>query len=41
MPVGPLAVHDEVSLELTRKVAETQASMGVAGKWGEQETMGR
>jgi 3-hydroxyacyl-CoA dehydrogenase/enoyl-CoA hydratase/3-hydroxybutyryl-CoA epimerase len=39
MPVGPLAVHDEVSLELTRKVGETFASMGVADKWGEQETM--
>lgn len=39
MPVGPLAVHDEVSLELTRKVAETQVSLGVAGKWGEQEDM--
>jgi len=39
MPVGPLAVHDEVSLELTRKVAETQLEMGVAGKWGEQDDM--
>ena len=39
MPVGPLAVHDEVSLELTRKVAETQMAMGVAGKWGEQDDM--
>jgi 3-hydroxyacyl-CoA dehydrogenase/enoyl-CoA hydratase/3-hydroxybutyryl-CoA epimerase len=39
MPVGPLAVHDEVSLELTRKVGETFASMGVADKWGEQEAM--
>ena len=39
MPVGPLAVHDEVSQELTRKVAETQQAMGVAGKWGEQEAM--
>ena len=39
MPVGPLAVHDEVSLELTRKVAETQQAMGVAGKWGEQDDM--
>ena len=39
MPVGPLAVHDEVSLELTRKVAETQVAMGVAGKWGEQDAM--
>ena len=39
MPVGPLAVHDEVSLELTRKVAETHAAMGVAAKWGEQDAM--
>ena len=39
MPVGPLAVHDEVSLELTRKVAETQMAVGVAGKWGEQDAM--
>jgi 3-hydroxyacyl-CoA dehydrogenase/enoyl-CoA hydratase/3-hydroxybutyryl-CoA epimerase len=39
MPVGPLAVHDEVSLELTRKAGETHAELGVAGKWGEQEAM--
>lgn len=39
MPVGPLAVHDEVSLELTRKVGETFASMGVKDKWGEQDAM--
>jgi 3-hydroxyacyl-CoA dehydrogenase/enoyl-CoA hydratase/3-hydroxybutyryl-CoA epimerase len=39
MPVGPLAVHDEVSLELTRKAGETHAALGVAGKWGEQEVM--
>ena len=30
MPVGPLAVHDEVSLELTRKAGETHAELGVA-----------
>ena len=29
MPVGPLAVQDEVSQELTRKVAETHRQMGV------------
>jgi 3-hydroxyacyl-CoA dehydrogenase/enoyl-CoA hydratase/3-hydroxybutyryl-CoA epimerase len=29
MPVGPLAVQDEVSQELTRKVSETQRHMGV------------
>jgi 3-hydroxyacyl-CoA dehydrogenase/enoyl-CoA hydratase/3-hydroxybutyryl-CoA epimerase len=39
MPVGPLAVHDEVSLELTRKVDATFAAMGLKDKWGEQETM--
>lgn len=39
MPVGPLTVHDEVSLELTRKVHETWAAMGVANKWGEQLAM--
>ena len=31
MPVGPLTVHDEVSQELSRKVAETQREMGVYG----------
>jgi len=39
MPVGPLALHDEVSLELTRKANETQRAMGVADKWGEQNDM--
>ncbi|MEH6606246.1 MAG: 3-hydroxyacyl-CoA dehydrogenase NAD-binding domain-containing protein [Pseudomonadales bacterium] len=39
MPVGPLAVHDEVSLELTRKLGETWAAMGVGEKWGEQKVM--
>jgi 3-hydroxyacyl-CoA dehydrogenase / enoyl-CoA hydratase / 3-hydroxybutyryl-CoA epimerase len=29
MPVGPLAVQDEVSQELTRKVAQTHRAMGV------------
>ncbi|WP_346839426.1 3-hydroxyacyl-CoA dehydrogenase NAD-binding domain-containing protein [Microbulbifer sp. SAOS-129_SWC] len=29
MPVGPLAVQDEVSQELTRKVAQTHRQMGV------------
>jgi len=33
MPVGPLQVHDEVSLELTRKAGETWEGMGVADKW--------
>ena len=34
MPVGPLQVQDEVSLELSRKVAETWEAMGFADKWG-------
>lgn len=39
MPVGPLAVHDEVSLELTRKAHQTWESMGMQDKWGEQKVM--
>ena len=39
MPVGPLAVHDEVSLELTRKSGETHQAIGVAGELGEREDM--
>lgn len=39
MPVGPLTVHDEVSLELTRKATETWAEMGVTDKWGEQNAL--
>ncbi|MEE4143196.1 MAG: 3-hydroxyacyl-CoA dehydrogenase NAD-binding domain-containing protein [Halieaceae bacterium] len=35
MPVGPLAVYDEVSLELTRKAQETWKEMGVLDKWGD------
>ncbi|MDP7404532.1 MAG: 3-hydroxyacyl-CoA dehydrogenase NAD-binding domain-containing protein [Pseudomonadota bacterium] len=35
MPVGPLQVGDEVSLELTRKAQETWADMGVADKWSD------
>ncbi|MFV8819394.1 3-hydroxyacyl-CoA dehydrogenase NAD-binding domain-containing protein [Haliea sp. E17] len=31
MPVGPLTVQDEVSQELTRKVAETHRELGVFG----------
>ena len=34
MPVGPLQVGDETSLELTRKAGETWAEMGVEDKWG-------
>ncbi len=36
MPVGPLAVYDEVSLELTRKAQETWEAMGVLDTWGDQ-----
>ena len=35
MPVGPLAIQDEVSQELTRKIAETQRDMGVLGSKGD------
>ncbi|NND82099.1 MAG: 3-hydroxyacyl-CoA dehydrogenase [Gammaproteobacteria bacterium] len=35
MPVGPLQVQDETSLELSRKAAETWAEMGVQDKWGD------
>jgi 3-hydroxyacyl-CoA dehydrogenase/enoyl-CoA hydratase/3-hydroxybutyryl-CoA epimerase len=35
MPVGPLAVYDEVSLELSRKAWETWEDMGVLDKWGD------
>jgi 3-hydroxyacyl-CoA dehydrogenase/enoyl-CoA hydratase/3-hydroxybutyryl-CoA epimerase len=36
MPVGPLAVYDEVSLELTRKAQETWEQMGVLDQFGDQ-----
>ena len=39
MPVGPLAVHDEVSLALSNKAQETWKEMGVQDKWGEQDVM--
>ncbi|MEK9808166.1 MAG: 3-hydroxyacyl-CoA dehydrogenase NAD-binding domain-containing protein, partial [Halieaceae bacterium] len=35
MPVGPLAVYDEVSLELSRKAAETWKEMGIEDPWGD------
>jgi len=35
MPVGPLAVYDEVSLELTRKAQQTWKDMGVLDKHGD------
>ena len=39
MPVGPLTVHDEVSLELTAKAMKTWADMGIKNKWGEQDAL--
>ena len=41
MPVGPLQVQDETSLELIRKANETWAEMGVTDKWGNGDTMRR
>ncbi|MBL4826304.1 MAG: enoyl-CoA hydratase/isomerase family protein [Spongiibacteraceae bacterium] len=38
MPVGPLAVQDEVSQELTRKVAQTHREMGVFNVLGDNST---
>lgn len=35
MPLGPLAVYDEVSLELTRKAQATWEDMGVLDKFGD------
>lgn len=35
MPVGPLQVHDEVSLELTKKAGATHAELGVLDQWGD------
>ncbi len=35
MPVGPLAVYDEVSLELSRKANDTWKELGVEDKWGD------
>jgi len=35
MPVGPLSVYDEVSLELSRKAAETWKEMGIEDPWGD------
>ncbi|NHN36512.1 3-hydroxyacyl-CoA dehydrogenase [Pseudomaricurvus alcaniphilus] len=39
MPVGPLQVHDETSLELSRKLHETWSNIGQADKWGERDAM--
>ena len=35
MPLGPLQVYDEVSLELSRKAWSTWADMGVLDQWGD------
>ncbi len=37
MPVGPLTVYDEVSLELSRKAWTTWKDMGVLDKWGDSK----
>lgn len=39
MPVGPLTVNDETSMELARKVGETWSEMGFKNKWGESAVM--
>lgn len=39
MPVGPLQVFDEVSMELSRKAQETWREMGVEDKWGDGTIM--
>lgn len=41
MPVGPLALQDETSLELSRKANETWAELGVTDKWGDGTVMRR
>ncbi len=41
MPVGPLQVQDETSLELTRKAQETWAEMGVTDKWSNGDVIRR
>ncbi|MEM7359852.1 MAG: 3-hydroxyacyl-CoA dehydrogenase NAD-binding domain-containing protein [Pseudomonadota bacterium] len=41
MPVGPLQIQDETSLELSRKAQETWADMGVTDKWGNGDTIRR
>ncbi|MFT7288708.1 MAG: 3-hydroxyacyl-CoA dehydrogenase/enoyl-CoA hydratase/3-hydroxybutyryl-CoA epimerase [Halieaceae bacterium] len=39
MPVGPLAVYDEVSLELSRKAQETWREMGVLDQWSDSSVL--
>lgn len=35
MPVGPLQIQDETSLELSRKAQQTWEDMGITDKWGD------
>ncbi|MCK9502827.1 MAG: 3-hydroxyacyl-CoA dehydrogenase NAD-binding domain-containing protein [Porticoccaceae bacterium] len=39
MPLGPLAIHDEISLELNKKVLDSWNDMGLVDIWGERDTM--
>jgi 3-hydroxyacyl-CoA dehydrogenase/enoyl-CoA hydratase/3-hydroxybutyryl-CoA epimerase len=41
MPVGPLQVQDETSLELARKAQDTWAEMGFTDKWSNGDVMRR
>ncbi len=41
MPVGPLQIQDETSLELSRKAQETWAEMGITDKWGNGDVIRR
>lgn len=41
MPVGPLQIQDETSMELSRKAQETWAEMGVTDKWGSGDVIRR
>jgi len=41
MPVGPLQIQDETSLELSRKMMETWEQMGVTDKWNDGDVMRR
>jgi 3-hydroxyacyl-CoA dehydrogenase/enoyl-CoA hydratase/3-hydroxybutyryl-CoA epimerase len=41
MPVGPLQIQDETSLELSRKAQETWGEMGVTDKWGDGDVIRR
>ncbi|NNC99872.1 MAG: 3-hydroxyacyl-CoA dehydrogenase [Gammaproteobacteria bacterium] len=41
MPLGPLQIFDETSLELSRKMQETWEAMGVTDKWGNGDSVRR